>query len=77
VLKYARELGSYLYYDDSRIYFEGNIKGKSYYFQRNILRLFQNSGENGGLIVAVEAPVFSAISRYVQCFFSMDATSYL
>ena len=54
VLKYARELGSYLYYDDSRIYFEGNIKGKSYYFQRNILRLFQNSGENGGLIVAVD-----------------------
>lgn len=54
VLEYARELGSYLYYDDSRISFEGNIKGKSYYFQRNILRLFQNSGENGGLIVAVD-----------------------
>lgn len=54
VLEYAESLGSYLYYDDSRISFEGNIKGKSYYFQRNILRLFQNSGENGGLIVAVD-----------------------
>lgn len=54
VLEYAQSLGSYLYYDDSRISFEGNIKGKSYYFQRNILRLFQNSGENGGLIVAVD-----------------------
>lgn len=54
VLDYAKSLGSYLYYDDSRISFEGNIKGKSYYFQRNILRLFQNSGENGGLIVAVD-----------------------
>lgn len=54
VLEYAQSLGSYLYYDDSHISFEGNIKGKSYYFQRNILRLFQNSGENGGLIVAVD-----------------------
>lgn len=54
ILDYAKSLGSYLYYDDSRISFEGNIKGKSYYFQRNILRLFQNSGENGGLIVAVD-----------------------
>ncbi|MCM1257995.1 MAG: HAMP domain-containing histidine kinase [Roseburia sp.] len=54
VLEYAKNLGSYLHYDDSRISFEGNIKGKSYYFQRNILRLFQNSGDNGGLIVAVD-----------------------
>lgn len=53
-LEYAKELGSYLYYDDSSISFEGNIRQANMYYIRNILRLFRQSRQGGSLIVAVD-----------------------
>lgn len=53
-IAYAKELGSYLCYDDSSIAFDGNITGMSIKFQQSILQLFKQGRQSGYLIIAVD-----------------------
>ncbi len=50
----AKKLGSYLYYNDTAISFEGNIRRAHRAFDINILRLFRQGSNGGGLIIAVD-----------------------
>lgn len=54
VLEHVKNLGSYLYYDDARISFEGNVTIHNNYFLRNVLYLFQNNRNGGGLVIGVD-----------------------
>lgn len=53
-VNHAKELGSYIYYDDSSITFDGNVNGVSIEFQQSVLRLFQQGKQEGCLVVAVD-----------------------
>lgn len=66
-LKQAKELGSYLYYDDKTIQFEGNIRQLGQEFQRNLLRLFRMTDKDGGLILAVDTQLAYPDSIAAAC----------
>lgn len=53
-LERARKLGSYLYYNDDTISFQGNMKRADRAFDIDILRLFRQGNNGGGLIIAVD-----------------------
>ncbi len=53
-LKHAKHLGSYFYYDDETITFQGNIRYLDRTLDIDVLRLFQQLRQSGGLIVAVD-----------------------
>ena len=53
-LKRAKKFGSYLYYDDDTISFQGNIKQADKRTEMDMLRLFRNGSNGGGLVVAVD-----------------------
>lgn len=50
---YAKKMGSYLYYDDTKISFQGNIHPFHKGFSMDILRLFGQS-HGGGFILAID-----------------------
>ncbi len=68
--KHAQELGSYFYYDDASITFQGNIKRTDKKLDLNILRLFRQSRQGGCLLVAVDTslPNEDAISEAADIF---------
>lgn len=53
-LKQAKKLGNYLYYDNNTISFTGNMKRPDKDFDLDILRLFRQGNNGGGLIIAVD-----------------------
>lgn len=73
-VKYARGLGSYLYYDDSTISFEGNIRRTGQFVDRSILRLFQQGRQSGSLVIGVDTSlakddeIAEAAKIYNTCF---------
>lgn len=52
-VKKARELGNYLYYDDSSINLQGNFSYFEQDSQMSVIQLFQN-GEGGALVIGVD-----------------------
>lgn len=73
-LQEGKRLGSYLYYDDSTIHFEGNIKGSENYFSQNILRMFRHTDSKGMLVIAVDTSlakedVFTEADKIYSQFF--------
>lgn len=58
--EYAKKLGSYFYYDDATITFEGNIKRTDKTLDLNILRLFRQNSLGGGIIIAVDTSLPNA-----------------
>lgn len=50
----ARELGSYICYDDGSVSYDGNVRHMDGELQREALRLFQQERSGGGLVIAVD-----------------------
>lgn len=53
-LHYAKKLGSYFFYDDKNVTFEGNIRINNHDFRREMLFLFQPKHQAGAFILAVD-----------------------
>lgn len=51
---FAKELGSYFYYDDATITFQGNVKRTDHNLDLNIMRLFRQGRQGGRLVVGID-----------------------